>query len=71
MERGRLSGAAMAESKAAGQADSSAVHSDTTRAKREMKERFKGLAEKAKQEAKLNTVESPPTKKELGHHSCF
>ncbi len=65
MERGRLSGAAITESKATKQADSSAVRSDTMRAKREIKERFKGLAEKAKQEAKLDTVESPPTKKNL------
>ncbi len=65
MERGRLAGATITEPNAAKQADSNAARSDTTRAKREMKERFKGLANKAKQEAKLNTVESPPTKNNL------
>ena len=65
MERGRLAGTTLTESKATKQADSNAVRLDTVRAKRDMKERFKGLAQKAKQEAKLDTAESPPTKKNL------
>jgi lipopolysaccharide export system permease protein len=65
MERGRLAGATLSESKAAKQADSSAVSLDTSRATKERRERFKALADKAKQGASLNAIESPPPKKNL------
>ena len=71
MERGRLAGTTITESKAPKQADSSAVRSDTVRPRREMKERFKVLAEKAKQDAKLNNLDSPSTKKNLATTVVF